>query len=51
MFDRDRHAGATDETELLVESLAHGTILRVPESSSKWILADDGDVVDAEKRV
>jgi hypothetical protein len=42
---------ATDDgSELIVESLANGQVMRSPASSDEWILVDDDDVVDAEEK-
>ncbi len=50
MIDRDDHE-ADQRAELIVESLASGTVLRSPASSDEWLLARDDDVVDvAEKK-
>lgn len=49
MIDRDDHvADLEDDGELIVESLANGTVIRSPASSDEWILADH--VVDASER-
>lgn len=47
MIDRDDHE-ADQDSELIVESLANGTVLRSPASSDEWLLARDDDVVDVE---
>jgi hypothetical protein len=48
MFDRDNHRGEPDGREVIEESLARGTVLRVPESSTEWLRADAADVADLE---
>jgi hypothetical protein len=40
----------TDDEELIVESLLHGTIMRPPASPQTYILADDELFLDVEEK-